>query len=191
MGRSCTSVVLVGVAQADAVRVLSADRRRSIVSPTVAGRTVVFDAASEAQDGSIIECASLLTRALKCDALAITNHDDSLLSLQAFRSGKQVDEYSSCPSYFSDSDPEPPQGGDAALLCKMFQVPTAVDALEAVLRHDALADDADDRFVFESDRFAEIARLLEIPSFALGGHDGIAAGDLPDGLSIAQCKSVQ
>lgn len=151
----------------------------------------MFDAASEAQDGSISECAGLLTRALECDGLAITNHDDSVLLLQAFQSGRQVDEYSSCPNYFSDSDPEPPQGGDAVLLCRMFQVPDAAEALEEVLRHDALADDADDRFIFESDRFAEIARLLRIPGFALGGHDGIAAGDLPDGLDVAQCKIVQ
>ena len=189
MGSFYTNITLCepsGEAVEAAVRGLS---RRAVVTPTVEGQIVVFDAASESQDGGLYELAAALSLDLACVALAVTNHDDSVLYFRVFDCGELIDSYDSCPSYFQDIDPLPPTGGNAGLLCSLFGRSGDVGRVDEILRFDALADEAADRYVFESERHADLADALGLSRYAVGvGFEAIMAGDLPKGLSLADCS---
>ncbi len=188
MGRFYTNITLKGPPRDTIEATLRGLKRRAIVTPTCDGVTVVFDAASEAQDGQVYELASTLSLDLSCLALAVTNHDDSVLYFRVFEGGQLIDSYDSCPSYFEDVEPMLPSGGDAALLCRAFARPGNTASIDEILRFDALADGAGDRYVFETERHADLVDALGLSRYAVGiGFEAVTAGQLPVGLSPSDC----
>lgn len=189
MGRFYTNITLSGPSGDAIEAAVRRMNRRAVVTPTVDAQTVVFDAASESQDGGVYELAAALSRDLACVALAVTNHDDSVLYYRVFDRGQLMDLYDSCPSYFEDVEPLPPTGGKADLLCCLLRQPGNTSRVEEILRFDTLADDAADRYVFESERHADLVDALGISRFADGfGFEAIMSGDLPKGLKLSDCR---
>ena len=189
MGRSYTNITLKGP-ERDAIEVALVNmKRQAVVTPTCDSLTVVFDAASEDQDGYVYDLASNLSRDLSCIALAVTNHDDSVLYFKVYDRGELIDTYNSCPSYFEDVEPLPPSGGNAELLCSLFARPGNATNVEEILCFDALADDADDRYVFESERHIDLIDALGLSRHAAGlGFEAVMAGELPEGLNLSDFR---
>ncbi len=192
VGSFYTNITLRGTTQDQVAAFLAGRGRRAMVTPTSRELTVVYDADGEAQDGSIYELARALSDALGCVALAVMNHDDSVLYFQLFREGVRVDEYDSCPSYFEHRDPLPPAGGDAPRLCELFAAPGMADRVEDILRFDSIANEDEDRYVFEMERHADLVQALGLSDHAVGtGYDAIASGQVPRGLDLRDCVAVE
>ncbi len=181
MGNFYTNYTLRGPGQQAVAAALAG--RSAIVTPAKDGCVVVFDEASDEQNGEIIaELARRLSGELKCPLLAVLNHDDDILWYQLYLGGELVDEYDSSPNYFSapGENISPPAGGDAQKLCVVFAV-DAVAKVEGILRKSAFADDG---YTFEVERHADLAGALGIPSFGVGmGFRYISSGELPEGLA--------
>ena len=181
MGASFTSIVLQGPTQEDVAAALRADRRSAFVSPTTAGRTVVFDEASERQDESLPTLAVELSKRFRCAALAVLVHDSDVLLLNLFESGRERDGYNSAPTYFdADGDPdELPEGGDAELLCRAFGT-TDSAGLERILRAVSGTE-----FVFEEQRLAAIVLALGLPQFVAElGFSALRDAELQPSLDV-------
>lgn len=95
MGHFYTNVTLKGPTQDAIARTIAAQPRWALVSPSIGDKTVVYDRAGESQDGSIFEFAKHLSGELKCIALAVTNHDDSVLFYRLYDAGELIDNYNS------------------------------------------------------------------------------------------------
>jgi hypothetical protein len=139
---------------------------------------LVGDRQSDNQDGSIImELAERISRPLNTAVLAVMNHDDDVLLYWLYRGGHLLDSYNSAPDYFEVTDqPSKPTGGDAKILCEVFGS-SQMREVETVLR-----EKFDGKFVFASERHAEIAKLIDLPRVSVGFSSGVLDGYLPDGL---------
>jgi len=166
-------------------------RRVALIAPPDHGCTVVFDEASESQDTEVLQALAMhLSRACKCPALAVLNHDDDLLAYLLYDGGKLVDDYNSAPSYFDEAaDPgAPPTGGDAQRLSTIFGVSARAADVERILRAPTGTDDG---FVFATERHHELTEVLGIPGFAAGtGYNYVEEGEVPDGLDAAALRRV-
>jgi hypothetical protein len=150
--------------------------REAFLSPAIRGHIVVFDKAMDTQDVKAIESlGKAITKSLSCAALAAVLHDDDVLYLWLFQSGRVKDRYDSCPAYFdADSEPRPPEGGNAKRLCEAFDRSDRVDRVERLLRADLLEGELPEiRGEFE--RHAAIAAGM--PAFVAGVCYSSIAGD--------------
>jgi len=158
-------------------------RREAFVSPTVHGHTVVFDKAIDEQDTRAIErLGQAVTKALSCSALVGALHDDDVLYLWLFENGKIRDRYDSSPAYFDPhcSQPRPPEGGNAKLICRAFDSPDRQERVEQLLRADLLEGKLPG-IPGELERHAALAAELGLPRFVAGlGYSAIAGGYVPE-----------
>jgi hypothetical protein len=152
--------------------------REAFLSPTIQGHTVVFDKAMDDQDSNAIEgLGKAVTKALSCSALAAVLHDDDVLYLWLFQNGRVHDRYDSCPAYFDPhSEPRPPEGGNAKLLCKAFDRLDRVSRVYQLLRADLLEGELPD-VPGEFERHAALAAELGMPPFVAGVCYSSIAGD--------------
>ena len=75
-----------------------AERYRAWISPTVAGLTVLCESRSERQAlSTLYGVAQRLSLVLNCPALAVIDHDDSVLLYTLYDRGGLVDQYDSGP----------------------------------------------------------------------------------------------
>src|SRR5262245_54674327 len=145
-------------------------KRAAFLSPTLRGHTVVFDKAMDEQDSKAVErLGKAVTKALSCSALAAVLHDDNVLYLWLFHSGRIKDRYDSCPSYFDPraTETEPPAGGNAKALCEAFGRTGRADRVEELLRAD-LPEDELPAVPGEFGRHAALATELGMPPFVAG-----------------------
>jgi hypothetical protein len=173
---------------ADAVRRM---RRMAYVSPTVNRFTTVYDREAEQQDFDVIELVGReLSLDLECPVIGAVLHDDDVLYYWLFRNGDVRHAYNSSPAYFDpDSEPLPPEGGDADELCESFGVPSAVDTVEAILRQVLLDDSAS--LTGELERHRALAAVFGMPDHAIGvGYDAIQNGYLPESLRAIAFEQV-
>jgi hypothetical protein len=157
-------------------------RRTAFVSPTVHGYTVVFDQAIDEQNPVAIEwLGRTLTEGLSCSALAAMLHDDDVLYLWLFQKGRVRDRYDSSPAYFDPhSEPQPPKGGNAKLLCKAFHRPEREERVEQLLRADLLEGELPE-VVGEFERHVALAVVLQMPRIVAGlGYSAIAGDYVPE-----------
>lgn len=153
--------------------------RNAFVSPEWNGSTVVFDEQSDNQDqDAIAKLAGQLSARLKSTVLALLNHDSDILWYQLYENGTLSDQYNSAPDYWSSkSELSPPEGGDAKRLCAVFKC-NDIAEVERILRASW------EEYRDATDRHADLVRVLDLPSFAVGyGFGAIAQGYLPEGLS--------
>ena len=153
-------------------------KREAFLSPTIHGNTVVFDKAMDEQDSKAIErLGKAVTKALSCSALAAVLHDDDVLYLWLFQNGRVRDRYDSCPAYFDpDSEPRPPEGGNARALCEAFGRTDRAERVEELLRADLLEDELLG-VPGEFERHAALAAELSMPPFVAGVCYSSIAGD--------------
>jgi hypothetical protein len=175
MGSFYTSFVLKG-ASAEAVQKALAGRN-AVIANDHGGFVVVFDEKCEDQNEELLdELAAYLSHQLQSTVMAFLNHDDSILMYMLYDQGIRKDSYNSNPSYFDDG-PSQPSGGNAAALCEAFNCGDK-DALQEILSATCGED-----FVFESERHAELGRLLGHPEWLVGfGFTQIVNGEMSDEL---------
>jgi hypothetical protein len=153
-------------------------RLAAFVSPTTDGHTVVFEKNIDDQDAQAVErLGRAVTKELTCAALAAVLHDDDVLYLWLFRSGRVRDRYDSSPAYFDPhSEHRPPEGGDAKLICGAFGRPDRRERVEQLLRADLLEGELPG-VRGELGRHAALAAELGLPWFVAGlGYSAIAGG---------------
>lgn len=187
MGLFYSNFTLYGPDQQKVVDAVRRLRRTAYVSPTVNCFTTVYDREAEHQDFDVIEQVGReLSLDLQCPVMGVVLHDDDVLYYWLFRSGDVHHTYNSSPAYFDpDSEPLPPEGGDADELCVSFGVPSAADRIEAILRQNLLEDGAS--LTGELERHWALAAVFGMPDHAIGvGYDAIQNGYLPERIrSIA------
>jgi hypothetical protein len=176
MGNFYVNFTTRGPDQAAIAKSLRSAKRSAMIGPSLAALTVFYDEQSDTQDDSEISVVGEATsRDLNAPVLAVLNHDDDILAYWLFDKGRLVDEYNSCPGYFTDGN-DTPSGGDAAKLCSAFAVPDKGKAVNEVLRQ------KDYTFAFE--RHQALVELLTFPSlYCFTGYQYVAGGEVPEGVS--------
>ena len=110
MGNFYTNVTVRGPESDAVIAAVKALGYRAFVSETVAELTVVCEERSDTQDTTIwLQVPTRLSQKLNCPALAVLNHDDDILALALCHNGHVLDEYNSCPGYWTSEIPEPPR----------------------------------------------------------------------------------
>jgi hypothetical protein len=186
MGFSYTSITLKGADQAPVVQYLRRLGRDAYVSPTIGGVTVVYDREAEEQDTAVLQgLAEQLSRQFHVPALAALVHDSDVLWYGLFEDGRRLDEYKSEPAYFLDIDPVPPNGGDAAVLARVFGAEDRADEIEAILRQ--WDDDSLEDYPFAEERHQALAEALSLPPYAHGaGYNSIDEDEVSAGADRAR-----
>jgi len=180
MGNFYTNVTVRGLDQACIAAAVETLGYRVFVSPTISGLTVICEEQSDTQDEAAWHLvAKQLSEKLGCPALAVMNHDDDILAYALYRNGALLDDYSSWPDYWDESDePAAPRGGNAATLCETFGMPGNASEVERILRTTADSEE----FVFASERQAALLKALDCPEipyqqgFTYITEDGAPAG---------------
>lgn len=127
-------------------------------------------------DDILFELAEQLSGEFKCPAFSVIIHDDSLLMYKLFDSGTLLDDYNSCPGYFSGVS-QPSTGGDAEKLCSVYSVPGEQNSLNEILRKE---------YTFESNRHDAIIAKLNLPYCTVGGGFGyLQEDDVPPELDVS------
>ncbi len=149
--------------------------RKSVVSPSANGYTVIWDAECEIQDQNLIQrLGQQLSSALAAPVFAVLNHDDDILWYALYAPEGKLDEYDSAPGYF-EGEVTPPSGGNAQLLIKTMAPSAVVESVDQVLRNT--------EYVLAYDRHSELLAALGTPPFATFGYKYINKGELPAGLN--------
>jgi hypothetical protein len=173
MGSSYSSLTLRGPERGRVIEALRQRRREAFVGPAAGDLTVVYDEESENDPEAVAALAADLTRELGGAALAVTIHDDDVLTYALVRDGAVVDGYDSCPGYFGEGE-APPAGGDAAALAQAFGRPEKAAELERILRAPAGGGD----YLFESGRHWDLADSLGLPEHSVNlGYKYVYQGE--------------
>lgn len=188
MGSFYTNVT---VRTSDATRVaevLRAADREAYISGPHHGCIVVYDSETEEQDiDELKTLGALLSRELRCAALAVLVHDDDVLVYALYDGGLLMDEYVSAPAYFDTAaaNSESPEGGDASRLCRAFGADGKATTVEQILRTERVGGSGGG-FVFETERHQELVEALAIPEIAVStGYNYLEEGEFPEGTSEA------
>lgn len=174
VGNFYANVTLVGAPREALLSTLGSEGRRAAL--LFVGRfSVVYDEQADTQDGSNEQLAESLSLALRCPAIAVTNHDDDVLMIECFEEGRRTDSYNSKPDYFQrrpGGEPAPPSGGDPSTLARLCEAGEPSE-LQAILRSG---------FQFEFLRHEALVQALGLPMATVNiGYSSIAADGLVPG----------
>jgi hypothetical protein len=163
-----TSVTVRGPLQTEVISALESLEYRAFIGPTLSTLTVICEQGSDTQDKAIWHrVAQQVSEKLSCQALAVMNHHDDILTYALYAKGALMDEYNSCPSYWNATlNASQPLGGDAEMLCNAFGMSGDAAEVERILRHVPDCDedaDTEEEFVFEWERHAALLRALNWP----------------------------
>jgi hypothetical protein len=184
MGRFYTNVTVKHSDAEDVARAVAPLNHFAVIAPPVNGFVVVYDRASERQDGTIIHFARTLSQQLETLAFAVMNHDDDILFYWLFDRGTEVDKYNSCPWYFLDSVDPLPQGGNANTLASLLGRSEAVMRVDHILHCDA-DPGIEGPYTSQTDRHEDLVEVLRLPEWAVGyGYNYLADDDLPHGFPV-------
>lgn len=171
MGNFYCNFTTRGPSADDIARVLTEHRRTAYVTPTVGGKTVVFDEAADELDPSAIDAVgALLSRELACPALAAAVADDEELWLGLYEAGVRRVEYSS-------------RGANrgAYAMARAFGRAWMFPAVWVLLQWPYL--------IFESWRHGLLAKALGLPGWCVAtGFHYIEQDELPDGLEESDMR---
>ena len=176
MGSSYSNLTLRGADRERTIAALRARGRDAFVGPEQDGAFVVFDEASENDPEALEALAVELTRELGGVALAVTVHDEDVLYFSLVRDGSVLDQYDSCPGYFT-GDEQPASGGDAAQLAETFGAPGSRDEVERILRAPPKQGD----YFFETARHEDLVDVLGLPEYGVSlGYKYVYQGEADD-----------
>ncbi len=171
MGNFYSNITLTTDARDKVINFLVDEKRHTFVYP-IDGFICVFPK----NDEILFELAEQLSSNFKCSAFSVIIHDDSLLLYKLFDSGNLLDDYNSCPGYFSGVN-QPSTGGNAEKLCSVYSVPDERDSLEEILRKE---------YTFESNRHDAIIAKINLPYCTVGGGFGyLQEDDVPPELDVS------
>jgi hypothetical protein len=179
MGSFYVNATAKGRTQSQVHSFLAQMRRKAFVFPTINGFTTFCDAEAETQEPKAIdELGRKASVALQCPIFCVLNHDDDILWYALYEDGEISDEYDSFPTYFEGIF-SPPKGGNAAKLCNLAGSMDKQAELSEILRR----PHGSDGYVLESERHADIATAIGLPSFSIGfGYRYLERSELPEGL---------
>lgn len=161
MGSTYTNITLRGTAQEQVVAAADEAGMTCYVSPTDQGLTVVYDARCEDEPDALGPVARWLSRRLGCAAWAVYVFDSDVFQYVLCRDGEVVDEYISRPDY--PHGYSPPQGGNAAVLCREMQLkPADVQEVHRILH----STDEMDEYLFTERRHGDVMLELGHPDLA-------------------------
>lgn len=190
MGSFYTNITLKGPNQLAIAQGLEGKRLCTVISSTVGDFTVVYDAENESQDGSVYELGRSLSDEHRCIALSVMNHDDKILYFRLYKNGDLIDDYCSSPNYF-EGPPAPPWGGNALVLCEIFDAMHSCATVERILRYNNFAVDEKPRYIWEVDRHHDLCAALKLPMIAVGvGCNYIAEDTIPPEYDLRGCLYV-
>ncbi len=138
---------------------------------------VVADERLDNQDEEWLEQLTvLLSQKLKTAALGVLVHDDSVLLMVLADANPSPLRYNSCPDYFDGVGGSAPSGADASRFVTAFDRISGLEGLQGILSAELPVDpEADYKYAFESDRHADICRVLGFPAWAVFfTHAGLA-----------------
>lgn len=169
MGLFYSNITIYKAGHDDLVAHLRQIGRHAFVSPTIDGYTVVFDQGIDEQDAQEIELLGCdLSACVKRPCIAAVLHDDDVLYLWLFSEGQVIDRYCSLPQYFDpDAKPGPPEGGDSALICSLFDRPDRRNRVDQLLRANLMENEMPE-IIGEFERHQALVHELGIPRFAAG-----------------------
>jgi hypothetical protein len=171
MGNFYCNFTTRGPSTDDIVRVLNEHRRTAYVTPTLGGRTVVFDEAADELDPSEINAVgTLLSRELQCPALAAAVADDDELWLGLYEAGELRVQYSS-------------RGANRGAygVSRAFGRPWVFPLVWVLLQWPYL--------IFETWRHGLLAKALGVPGWSVAtGFRYIEQDELPDGLAESDLR---
>lgn len=140
---------------------------------------VVFDRESEEDPATLSGVAANLSAQVECTALAIMNHDDSVLMYSLFQNGRLIDQYNSAPDYFGEAAEHGERGGDAMRLASAFGASGAAARQLSVLLDPA---GGGQNRAFATDLHEQVVELLGLPKCAVGtGYEYLDDADYPPG----------
>lgn len=173
MGNFYCNHTTVGPDSSEVVRVLAKYRRSAYVTPTLDGKTIVFDeAADELNIDHIDACGELLSRELACVVLAVAVADDDELCWMLYEEGERRAAYST--RHLSSG---------ILQLARAFGKSRSAWRLWTILNWPFV--------LFEFKRHARLARLLGIPDWCVAtGYRYIQQGEGPIGLETDQMIKV-
>jgi hypothetical protein len=173
MGNFYVNHVVLSESASEVANCLRSQQRKGFVAKPAGGMMFFFDEESDTQDDEAIRAVgAAVSRSLMSPVFAVLNHDDDILCYWLFESGNLVDEYNSCPGYFSDGDTTP-SGGDARKLSRAFGVLESADEIERILRSED--------YLFALDRHESLAKVLSFPwPLACTGYGHIERQELSD-----------
>ena len=179
MGNFYTNFSIKGISAERVVEHLERTGREAIVVPERGGWVVACPEETELQHPLLMEeFAEGLSGAVGGVVFGVLNHDDDVLAYWLAEEGKMLDEYVSDPGALEGRE-EPPEGGDARVLCETLGRLEAVDRVERILHP---ADD--DPYAYSAlARHEALVEALGLPPYAVDlGYTTASAGDLPEGL---------
>jgi hypothetical protein len=152
MGFFYANITLQTSKQQDVALYLNTLQQNAFVLPATRGFVVVCDENSDAYD---TEITKQLSERFICTAISVINVDDDILRYQLYQNGNLLDVYNSNPDYFESNEHRGPIGGNANILCKIFNKPNSVEKVEKIL----LAPPSD-CYILENDRHSDLAKTL-------------------------------
>jgi hypothetical protein len=162
MGTKYDSLAFRGPTQEQVASAVAGASSHGYISPTISGLTVAYPEQLLSDFGYRKMCPKL-SRKLGCPALAAGVFDDDVFYYALYDAGKLVDEYNSYPDFgrssrigglefarlvfvsfvlrrepsrrpIEQTEPMPPSGGNAELLCRLFGMPGDPTEAERALR---------------------------------------------------------
>jgi len=173
MGNFYTNITLRTSERAAVAEHMRAGHRSCFISPSRKGFTTVYDRLCENQDVHDIETLAIeLSSRFHCTALAVLNHDDSILWVGVIRDGAWLTKYDSSKRF----------SGSAFKMAREFGVPALAPLVSLLMRLPML---------FEVTRHEAIAAIIGIPNFSVGlGYEYLLRGDRPDGVNANEFEAL-
>lgn len=180
MGNFYTNFALRGASTDEVVEYLEGSGRAAVVVPETQGWVVACLEETEIQHPLLIEAAAKeLSGELSCVLFGVLNHDDDVLAYWLAKDGELVDTYISAPGVLEGRD-DPPEGGDAAVLCEVAGRPEASAMVQKILHLEA----ENSPYAFSAlNRHEALVKALGIPTFTVDlGYNTAAMGDVSEEL---------
>ncbi len=180
MGNFYTNFAVRGTTTDEVVGFLEDTGRSAVVVPEHDGWVVVCPEETEMQHPLLMEAfAKEVSATLECVVLGVLNHDDDVLGYWLAKGGEIVDRYISDPGVMEGRD-EPPEGGDAEVLCEVLDRPEAMAAVSNILH----PDPDNDTFAYSAlIRHEALVKVLRLPIYTVDlGFNTASTGDLSEEL---------
>lgn len=178
MGHFYTKIILQGLNQESLADYLNSINRKTYVSPTINGFTVVYDCKSEDTSQELFQLTYQLSSVFGCPALAILVHDDLILHYELYQAGKIKDEYISDIGFHNLEAQNYPEGGNAQILCSTLNVNNAASKVRVILN----TPSSSKGYTYASSRLTRLIKALGISSFwatdCVGGYQDIEQGNI-------------
>ena len=182
MGNFYVNITIRKVTAQEILKYLEAKNLTAFVVESPEDYCTIYEEKCDEQDKQhITSLLKDISSQFMCPAIGVLNHDDDILAYELWSKGEKVDEYDSCPAYFTgDESCMEPEGGNAKVLSEFMGNGTNLKAIEEALK---AAGTEEEGFVFAVDRHEALAEAIGLPDHTVGyGFRYISEGEIPEDL---------